>query len=228
MKVPAFLIKILSERFRLLSTIVVIIILILGYLTLISAKIQTIRTTGFLEKNNVQAELDNRKQLLSDLRDSIQRFEVAFPAERLKAVDEFIPSTDDFPGLLLTINNIASSANLQLDSISITSGGQVAATGPTANAEASDEQTVATAPTTAQAAAAGAGVTLQVQNVAITVSGGQTYTAFKNFVALLESSQRLLDVISLGFSVGSSVPGESSSSGYSLQLRTYYLPSKAR
>lgn len=222
MKFPTIITKILSGYFRWLASAVVGAILIFGYAGLISDKLQTIRTTGFLEQKKVQAELDNRRQFLAELQESVQRFEAAFPPSKLQALSEFIPSSADFPGLLLTLRNIAAAANLQLDSITIGEVGQLAATGPTASVDVDGGQATA-APAAAQAAAA-AGVNLQVQNASITVSGGQSYASFKNFVALIESSQRLLDVVSLSFTLGSEAAGQGLSGNYSLQVRTYYLP----
>lgn len=222
MKFPALISKILMNYFRWLAAAVVVIIVFFGYVGFISAKIQKIRITGYLEQRKVQTELNNRQQFLAAMRDSVSRFNAALPADKLQAIDDFIPSSPDFPGLLLTVRNIASAANLDLDSISVGASGQLAATGPTASAEETADATS----TTAKAAAA-AGVNLQVQDATITVGGGQSYQAFKNFVALIESSRRLLDVVSLSFTLGGDVVGQAAQGDYTLQLRTYYLPSAA-
>lgn len=220
MKYPPFVIKLLSERFRLLAIGVTAIIVGAGYVLFITTKIQTIQTTGFLQKQQVQAELATQRTNLQALQQTAQHFAAALPAEKLAAVDEFIPSSPDFPGPLLTINNIANAANLKLDSVSIGEVGQLAATSPTG----SSDQTAGASQSVRAATASG--VNLQIQDAAVTVTGGQSYASFKNFIGLLESSRRLLDVVSLGFNLESNNPGQSGQQNFTVHVRTYYLPVK--
>jgi Tfp pilus assembly protein PilO len=220
MKFPAIISKkLLSDYFRWVAIALVVAVLALGYVLLLSVKIQTIRTSGFLEQKKTQTELESRQQFLSELRQSVEKFGEVLPPEKLKAVNEFIPSQSDFPGLLLTIRNIAATANLELDGITLGEVGQLAATGPTASVDSGTNGDVAGAPSSAQAATA-SGVNLQVLNASIIVSGGQNYEDFKNFLDLLESSQRLLDIVNIGFTFSEGATGS-----FSLQVRTYYLPS---
>jgi hypothetical protein len=221
MKIPAFLYKLLSNQFRWIALVIVGIVLGLGYWLFISEKIQAIQTTGFVEKKRIQNDLATQQRYLDSLKASIGHFHAALPDDQLRAINDFIPSNPDFPGLLLTLNNIANAANLQLDSVDIGEIGQLAATSPTGNST----ETAATQPPSAQAASA-AGVNLQVQDAAVVVKNGSSYESFKRFITLVESSQRLMDVVSLNFNVSGSQSGAAGADQqFGIHIRTYYLQS---
>ena len=217
MKIPGFLYKLLSDQFRWLALAIVVIVFGLGYWLFISTKIQAIQTTGFVEKKRVLDELATQQRYLDSLKASIGHFNAALPEDRIHAINDFIPSNPDFPGLLLTLNNIANAANLQLDSVDIGEIGQLAATSPTGNST----ETQTTQPPSAQAASA-AGVNLQVQDASVVVKNGTSYEAFKRFITLVESSQRLMDVVSLSFNISGGQSGGGDQQ-FGIHIRTYYL-----
>lgn len=214
MKSSGIITAILADYFRWTATAVVALILVAGYMVLLSPKVQSLQTTGFVRRANVEAELQNQQKYFQSLQESIARFHQVLPTAALDHLDTFIPTGPDFPGLLLTIKDIGQSANLQLEAIGINDVGQVAtATTPTGGASG---------PTAAQAATV-AGVNLRTQDVTVAVSGGKSYEDFKRLLTLVESSQRLLDVISVNFSQAA-VEGSGTQAPYSIVVRTYYLP----
>ncbi|MBI2984283.1 MAG: hypothetical protein HYY50_01530 [Candidatus Kerfeldbacteria bacterium] len=213
MKVPASLTSFLVDHFRWAAGTVMAIIFILGYLLLLQGRIDTLRTAGFLERRKVEAELNAQRQFARDLRTSVDRFRQALTPDRLEVVDHFIPTGPDFPGLLLTLDNIARSANLRLDSMIVSQAGQTGNLGDEATASGEGAVSAATI----------SGVNLRTQDVSVLVSGGASYDHFKRFISLVESSQRLLDVITLNFVTPQKDESEASES-YGIVVRTYYLP----
>ena len=207
MKTPAFIHKVLQNYFRWLALAVVVIVFVAGYVFVLSAKISSLQTSGFLERKKAQAELESQQKYYEQLRTSTQRFATTLPPDKIAEINDFVPTGDDFPALLLTIRNIASAAGLHLDSLTV---GQVGAT-------ASTEGTAATTTSVN-------GLTLRTQDVAVTISGGTSYETFKNFLSLIESSRRLFDVIQLSFTHGRTSENAATTGDYSLTLRTYYLP----
>ena len=214
MRLPGFMQKLLTSYFRFLAAGVVVLILTSGYVLLIRAKVDTLRTSGYLERANVARELQEEKAYLSQIRSAYKEFRRLLPAEKLAAIDEFIPTGTDFPGLLLTIRNIATAANLDLATMAISQ------TATVANIPPSDRSTTG-GENSAQAATV-SGLVLRTQDVTVSVRRGQNYETFKRFIALIESSRRLFDVVSLGFS--HEAQAADSGSTYSLVLRSYYLP----
>ncbi len=207
--------KILSSYFGWLVGGVAVIILGLGYTVVLSAQLSLIQTTSLNEKTQTEQRLKTETEYLAALKGSITRFHQVLPNDKIGAIDDFLPSSSDFPGLLLTLKNLAASANVQLESLNLSQTGQVAAS-PSANGATS------AAPGVANAAAASS-LNLKTQDASIAVAGGTSYDDFKHFLSVIEHSRRLLDVIQLSFGV--SPGGQSAAQSYAMVVRTYYLPS---
>lgn len=222
MTTPPIITKALIKYFRYITGGVVVIILLAGYFLVLAPKVTQIRSSDVAAKQNAEAELAVQKKYLEALRASNEKFAALLPADRRASINTFIPSEPDFPGLMLTVKNIVSTAQLTLDSITVGASGL-----QTAGAAAAS--TTGASATPAARAATVAGVSLATQDVSITVSGGTSYEAFKRLLAIIESSQRLFDVISVTFAVPGQtegVTGGAAAAGvsWSLVLRTYYLP----
>lgn len=217
MKFPAFLQTLLTDYFRWVAVGLVAIVLLLGYFLLLEQKINTIRTSGLLEREQVEAELEAEQKFLTELEASINTYDDTFTAQQLAEINDFLPSGPDFPGLLLTLESLARSSGLELDAMTINEVGQtISSETPTAPGGAGS--------TAAQAATA-IGSAVNTQDITLTVSGGTSYDSFKRFITLIESSRRLLDVLSLSFAhtISADTGGEGASP-YNLVVRTYYLP----
>ena len=226
MKTPAIITKFLTEYFRWLAGSVAILVLIVGYLLIVAPKISEVQTSQVSAQKNAAADLQAKQAYIAALKQSNEKFAAALPADRRAVINGFMPSTADFPGLLLTVKNIVTQSQLTLDSIAIGQGGQVAVA---AGAAAGSGVKAGTTPATAQAATV-SGVNVKTQDISITVSGGTSYDAFKTFLANIESSRRLFDVVSVNFTSSTKTTtgttgGTSGSSTWSLVLRSYYLPS---
>lgn len=211
--------KALTDYFRFLAIGTVVVVLALGYFFLIAPKITAVRSTEVTTRKNTESELQTQQAYLEDLKQSNQKFRSTFTEDQRREINAFIPSTSDFPSLLLTVENIVSQAQLTLDSISIGQVGQATAAATTP--PAGGETTNGTA--TAQAATV-SGISFKTQDVSISVSGGKSYDSFKNLLSLFESSRRLFDIISVGYSLKVDEQGGNAGSVWNLTLRTYYLP----
>lgn len=214
MKLPNIFTTLLSTYFRWVVVTVMVIILALGYWLVISQQLSTIRTTSVAERNRTEQQLKSEQNYLSALKSSIERFHQVLSADRLATVDDFLPSSSDFPGLLLTVRNLAAAANVALRGLSLSQGGQVSATGTSSGS--------LDASSTAANAAAATSLSIKTQDVTLAVAGGNSYEDFKRLLSVIERSRRLFDVVQLTFGVAS---GQNVSPAYALVVRTYYLPS---
>lgn len=194
--------KLLLDYFRWTVVVTAVIIIGLGYALFLNVKIESIRTTGLLERKRVENELKVQQEFAAALRTSGEKYARIFPASRLAEVEQFLPATDDFPGLLLTVKNIAANAGLTMDSLSV-SAAVAGASGGLIPPPPSGVQT---------------------QDVTVSISGLRGYQDVKQFVAQLESSRRLLDVTSISFGGGSEETAGQASRRIGLVFRTYSLP----
>lgn len=213
MKLPSFFTSLLSTYFRWSVGGVVVLVLVLGYLFVLKGQLSSLQTTSLAERTRTQTELKNQQVYLTALRGSIEQFQRQLPSATLASIDDFLPSNPDFPGLLLTIRNIAAAANVNLQSLALSDSGQLAAASTTTGSGAGGS---------AANAAVSTSLSLRTQDAAISIAGGTSYDDFKSFLSAVERSRRLLDVIALSFGVSSGPTGGNQS--YSLTVRTYYLP----
>lgn len=216
MILPAFFTKILASYFRWLALVIAALILAIGYFGFIAERISAIQTQGFRERTKAEQQLKADQQYVIALQSSASKYEQAFSPAELERINNFIPTTSDFPGLILTLKNIASTSGLRLETITVGQGGAADAKKAGTEAEA---QAATTPDTTAETGA----LALKTQDVSISVSGGTTYDAFKKFIGTIESSQRLFDITSLTFAQPTGGEDKTASTSYSLVLRTYYL-----
>lgn len=225
MKIPPFITTLLADYFRWTAAGLVVFVLALGYFFVLTSKIDAVRTSGFLERTKVKNELASEKRYADQLQTAVAKYKKALPPEKQAQINDFLPSSTDFPGLLLMLQKIADSVGLKLESMTVGQAGQVVAASGAA-AAASSGKTSDTATTTkpsASSAATVSGSTIRTEDVSFVVSGGVSYENFKNFLTAIESSQRLLDVVSLNFTAATATEGSAGSS-YSMTVRTYYLP----
>ncbi len=213
MKLPSIFSQLLSTYFRWTAAGVVVIILGLGYWLFLGQQLDALKTTSLAERTRTETQLKQRQAYLAALRSSIQAFQQRLPQSALTAIDDFLPSQPDFPGLLVTIRNIAGAANVDLQSLTISDGGATA--GASAAAGSATEGAASTTVSS---------FNLKTEDASVVVSGGSSYEDFKRFLAVVESSRRLMDIQSLSFGVSQS--SSASAQNYSLTLRTYYQPTQ--
>lgn len=211
MKIPKMITSLLSDYFRWLAGGLVALVLVLGYFFVVRPQLSAIQTTNLTERDTVQSQVKDEQEYLSALQASIDKFHRVLPDATIASIDDFLPSKPDFPGLLLTVQNLAASANVQLKNLTLSSGGELAANSSTTTGGAGGSGVAN--------AAAATSLSIRTQDLNIIVAGGTSYDDFKRFLTYIEASRRLFDVTTLGFSVGGT-----STQNYSLTIRTYYLP----
>lgn len=146
--------------------------------------------------------LEQQRAYLASLSQSVAASKSISP-EALDQVNSALPSDSNIPLLLVQFSTAAAQRNIKIGSISF-----------------SEPQPVR--PTTGQATGAGvAAATTTTQgvipmDVALTLNA-QNYVDVKRFLADLESSLRLVDVVGISTSEG----GKGKETAYQLQLRTY-------
>lgn len=221
MRTPDFLSRWLIDFWRWFAFGTVALVLAIGYFFVLAGKIESVRTDGLLKRTQANEQLAADSAYKEALQASAKAFEQKISASDRATIEEFIPTGSDFPSILLTIQDMAKRAGLQLTDVAVTEIGQVAAAGT--------EAIVASQTTTTSIAQAATvqGVNLRTQDVSVTVGGLRSYEEVKNFVKVIESSRRLFDVVSLNFNLsGTAADGESATDGspVTFSLRTYYLP----
>lgn len=226
MKIPKIIGKLFNQYFRFIVGGIVVAILAAGYFLLLSPKIADVRSTQGAAQKNAEAELKTQQSYLASLKQSNAKFDQVLPVSIRNKINNFIPSEPDFPGLLLTLKNIVSQAQMTLDTMSVGQSGETAVASTTGTTA-----TTGKSGTTSAQAATVSGINVKTQDVSISISGGKTYQDFKKLLSLLESSQRLFDVISVNYSGPTSTTGSTAvvttsteDLKWSIVLRTYYFP----
>lgn len=223
MRLPEFISRWLIDFWRWFALATIVVIGGIGYLALLAGKIETVRTEGLVKRTQTAERLAADTAYRNALKASADEFAVKISSADRATVAAFIPTGSDFPTLLLTVQDIVQRAGLTLADLSVTEVGQVTAAGATADATA----TAGSGTAVAQAATV-QGVNLRTQDVSVTVNGIRSYADVKNLVAIIESSRRLFDVISINFNLstnlGQAEGTANEGSPISFTLRTYYLP----
>src|SRR5262249_16928444 len=116
----------LASSFRWLAGGVAVIVLGLGYWLVIRPQLSSIQTISLTQRNSVRNQISGERDYHNRLQASINKFHQVIPTETLSALDDFLPSSPDFPGLLLTIQNIAANSNVRLKSMTLSQAGELA------------------------------------------------------------------------------------------------------
>lgn len=205
---PDFVVKILRDRFRWVALAMAMIVIGVGYGLFLNARIQAIQSVSFSDLERAKTQLASAEARRESFRTTKRTFEQTFTPSDLDRLNRILPTQSDFPELLLFVQAVVESADLQLDSISVTDVIFTAAAG-------------AAAPSADSGAAATSSIqNLEAKDIAISVSKSTGYDQFKKFLTKLESSERLIDALTISFQN----PTGDSSNSLSFTLRVYLLP----
>ena len=164
------------------------------------------RILGVKETNaQTQSTLVTTKQqrtYLTSLEQSVAAAQ-SIPADSLERVSESMPYQIDQPALLMQFSAAAARNGIQISSITF-----------------APPHTLSTTPILPGSPVQGGSVSTIGIQLSVT---GQSYLAMKRFLADIETSLRLMDILSI--SAGSSAGGESKGVSYQLQLQTYVYSS---
>ena len=176
-----------------------VIVLGVGYALLLSKQITTIQTTSFSDRTKAKNELTASKAYATQLQTSLDAYHRNFTEADRARLLQLLPTSTDFPSILLTVQELVASADLDLQSITTT--------------DVSVPVTSTTGTTIPP---------LNGKDINITVTGGKGYDQFKKFLAILETTEPIIDVTTANYTAtaGDSQTGTS----YTFTLRTYIMP----
>jgi Tfp pilus assembly protein PilO len=211
-----FLQKLLTDYYRWTILGVVLLIAGLGYGLFLNHQITTIQNVSFADRNQAKNQLQQNKSYATALEDSLNKFKKAYSADDIKRLKRALPTSSEFPDILLMLDNLANTAGLRMDNITVTA---------VAGAVTTEDQAAQTDEISSQASKFSSIPHVAGQDVNVTFTGGTGYEQFKRFLGMFESSQRIFNVISVNFS--QAIEGSENVAPYSMIVRTYYLPETA-
>ncbi len=155
------------------------------------------------------AQLEQIKQTL------LSRYN-SFNQSDLSRLQVMVPDHVDNIGLILDLANLAGRYNLPLENVDVTT--------PTTQSTTGSSPTSPTSPPSPQSIAIGSDAA-PYQNLTIKFSTTGTYDSFTQFMTALQSSLRVVDMVSLNLSQNSAKTGGTPTYQYDVVLRTYWLNS---
>ena len=210
----------IARHFRYVLVAVVVLLVGLGYLLFIGPQVSAVRQYGVVDLSAENKRLTDRTDYLSRLEKMLQLYS-ALNQTDLDRFNRLLPTEADFPDLFVIVEDLVSSSELELNSLSISPGSGTSVT-------SGETGTAPSEPANPAASLAQRG-DLKVLNLAVSVSGGKSYEHFKKFLQNIENSLRLFNIQSLTFAPAQSTQTgrleSTASSAYSINLQTYYLPS---
>jgi len=204
--IPDFVIKILRDRFRWVALAILMIIVGSGYGLFLNSKIQDIQSVSFSDRDRVKNQLTAAESRRESLQTTKRTFEQTFTQADLDRINRILPTASEFPELLTLVLAVVETSDLELDAISV-----------------SDVVFGALETETPAADQTGAIATiqhLQAKDISISVSRSTGYDQFKEFLSRLESSERLVDAVSINFTE----PSGETENKLNFTLRVYLLP----
>lgn len=146
----------------------------------------------------LQSDLDKKIEIKQKIDDLEARYETY--KGQIAKVSEILPPTKDYPGLLVTIQQLASTAGMMMNNIDVKDVEAAAVKGIIKTKTSPAEEEV-----------------FKKMTITMTVSG--SYEQFKAFLNLLETNIRIIDVDSVDFTYS-----EKELTKFNIQATTYYQP----
>lgn len=214
---------------RALAVLVVLLILLGGYLLVIGQKVSEVRTVGLQSLSDERARLTERERYHADLVAMAERYQRDVSTDDRQFVHRTIPDGAQVPELLTALEAIATASGGLPTDISVTEP-----TGPAAaptSGSTIDELIRGKRPVTAPSlGVATPSATVQALTVRLVLSAPGGYPTLKTFLDALETSERLLNVTAIRFSLAreGAGPNQGEREGtYEVLLTTAFLPTPA-
>lgn len=179
---------------------------IIGALGLYFGYAQPTFSTSIAELRKNHTELDASLLAAGEFKEKeaeLTEKRADIPPEQLARLDAFLPDTVDNVQLIVDLDSLAERSGVNLSSFSIGSAGGDSAEAPPGGAYDPNEVSSSSQST-------------ETLDLSVTITG--SYSAFKSFLASVEQSLRLLDVVSLSIQ-----DSETGVYTYNLTLRLYWL-----
>lgn len=208
--------------YRIVAVVVVLVILGLGYVIVLQTKIGQVRSGSLdvLEQQRIQ--LAQRQTYLKSLRHMSERFTREVSTQDRAFVDRAVPSAPDIPELLTALQDVAEVVGGSVSQVTIAS--QSAAAAEASSGQVSGVESLIRG---RSANAAGPGGLTRDITVRFELSGSGGYATLKTFLDALESSDRLMNVEAIQFSLSrqASEPGQQGSAAtFGVTITTSYFP----
>ncbi|MBI4215297.1 MAG: hypothetical protein HY602_01065, partial [Parcubacteria group bacterium] len=197
----------LSKHLVLMSLAIVLFMAGIGYFLVFGRQIQRIQANDAEEKSKA-IQLEEAKKYLADLNRLYQSY-AAIPSAHLDKLDQMFPQGENIPDLLVWLEAAASQNGLRMLDIAIIPEGAAAE----ASAGFSPGLSAAYPEISKPLLTREASVKPKGLQISISVSGGN-YNAIKSFLADIENSLRVMDILSFGYAP--------KLSEYKISIRTYF------
>lgn len=196
--------EITTEHFRFLVAIIIVIIFAIGWTVLISPKYELIQNNGALYYRRSVKKLEGQKQYLEQLK-QLEKDYQDLNHESLKNLEYILPTEKDTAALLSQLETLAKDNDL--DVITIDVSAPDTETTQKKAADIQNEQEELTRKFSNE--------DIKTLNIALSVTGIDSYMELRQFVEEIEKNMRLLDLKAFQYQSGQEV--------YAFDLTTYYL-----
>lgn len=199
--------KNIQQRFSLYTIVLMVVILGLGYITLLSPKVAEVRRVGSFDLVQTDERVRLKEEVLRVTKSIVQKYD-ALQAEKFEKLAKVLPSSQDVPSLFVQMEALAASSGLALNSVSFANLGDsepqrgIVQKAPGEAADGSSQQSPRG---------------LKQLSITMNVSGSDGYENLKRFLSNLESHIRLLELQSFTYSP------VSDQEAYQIIAKTYYL-----
>ncbi|MFH1366936.1 MAG: hypothetical protein ABIH38_03010 [Patescibacteria group bacterium] len=210
--------EILGRFFIYIAIFFAVVVLVIGYLLLIQPKWVEVRETGIFDYNKEVKNKEDAENYLVRLKNSLDKFQ-AINSSDIDKLEQSLPSEKGVEDLFIIMEEVAASADFNLNSIDIAEGESLAALNQAAvsanlgGAAGTDVKAKENLPVTQN---------IYALNISLVFSGSSKYDDMKKLLVNLEKELRIMDIKSLSFS-----PSKSDSAGeiseYNINLITYYF-----
>lgn len=200
--------------FIFINSIVIIVILLLGYKMFISPNILRLKAGKNIGLEERVKEEERLSSYMNEL-ESMRRDYKNFTEEKLNELKMVLPKEEDFPGLFVQMQELALKNNFALNTLSIDHASSGSNGAPAENTNGEEQKPAENAPG-ASGISELSGGRIKELNVSYSITGGD-YEDLKNFLRDIEKNIRIFDIYDINF--GSVEKG----STFSINMRTYYL-----
>lgn len=224
-------VRLFLRYFRFVALAVAVIILGLGYLTVLSPKFREVREVGLIGLRAKQSALDERREYRQRLQGMVDAFNRNISESDVAFLERAVPRGPQIPNLLSVLNGLAAENGFTVESVSVSEQGDTAKT-PAKTGDASKQlNTVLEAVRGQTANPAGGKLEGQELNIRLTLSGPVGYESARRLLNAVEASERIFDIESLSFSLAalSGGPGQEATNEtkYDVSINSIYLPETA-
>lgn len=171
------------------------LVLLVGYLSVVAPRLQTVQNLGGLTYNQKVKVLETQQKYLDDLKTLHVRLQDISYSD-IARLDKVIPKGKDIPGIFRQMQAFAAEAKMELLSVSVADGGAVPASSDGRGSS-----------------------NLRSLSVSVVLGGMLDYQGMKQFLDIVSRQAPILDLTAVANSAAGSVP----QTVYNFTFRSYYM-----